>query len=91
MSDRETQPTPEARPERRELDYGWLIRATPLAVLIGLFIVFAAQNAERVDLEFLTWTFTTRRIVLLVGAAVFGALVWEMARFFLRRRRSRRA
>ncbi|MFQ5555298.1 MAG: lipopolysaccharide assembly protein LapA domain-containing protein [Acidimicrobiia bacterium] len=74
-----------------EVDVGWLIRATPLALVLALFIVFAIQNAEPVDLEFLNWTFSMRRIFLLVGAAVAGVIVWELGGFFVRRRKARKA
>ena len=71
-------------------DYRWLLRAIPIIGLVVLFVVFAAQNAEPVQLEFLGWEFETRRVLLLVGSAVFGILVWELAGFIRRRRRSRK-
>ena len=77
-------------PQRQEgIDYGRLLRATPVVILVVLFILFTIQNAEPVELEFLGWTFETRRIILLIGTALFGILVWELGRFIFRWRRDR--
>ena len=86
--DRTDQP-PGPAPAEPKSDYRWLLRATPIVALLALFVVFAIQNAEPVQLEFLGWSFETRRILLLVGAAVFGILVWELAGFIRRRRSAR--
>jgi uncharacterized integral membrane protein len=59
-------------------------------VLLLLFAIFAVQNTEAVEVEFLSWTFQTSRIVmLLVTAAVFVVLD-EIAGFVWRRRRRQR-
>ncbi len=59
-------------------------------VLLVLFAVFAVQNTEVIEVEFLTWTFQTSRItMLLVTAAVFIVLD-EIAGYMWRRRRRQR-
>lgn len=59
-------------------------------VLLVLFAVFAVQNTEVVEVEFLTWTFQTSRIaMLLVTAAVFIVLD-QIAGYLWRRRRRKR-
>ena len=82
--------SPTASVQKQTVDYRWLLRATPMVVLLALFIVFAVQNAKPVQLEFLGWEFESRRIVLLVGAAVFGVAVWELFRFVRNRRRKKK-
>jgi uncharacterized integral membrane protein len=55
-----------------------------------LFAVFAVQNTEVIEVEFLTWTFQTSRItMLLVTAAVFIVLD-QIAGYMWRRRRRQR-
>lgn len=59
-------------------------------VLLVLFAVFAVQNTEVIEVEFLTWTFQTSRItVLLVTAALFIVLD-QIAGYMWRRRRRQR-
>ncbi len=84
----ETAPAP---PQPSRPDYRRVLRGSLAAVLIAIFAIFAVQNAEPVDLELLWWNFETRRIVLLLGAAVFGVAVWELVGFLWRRRRRRQA
>lgn len=74
--------------QSKGIDVAWLLRSTPAALLLASFIVFAVQNAERVDIEFLGWTFATRRIVVLVAAAIVGAVIWELGKAIVRRKRN---
>lgn len=82
--------TPAPPPPSRR-DYGRIVRGSLAGLLIAIFLIFAIQNAEPVDLEFLWWNFETRRIVLLLGAAAFGVAVWELVGFLWRRRRRKQA
>lgn len=56
----------------------------------GLLLIFIFQNTERVDLDFLFWTFTWPLWLLTVVAAVLGALVW-LGVGVMRRHRRRKA
>jgi uncharacterized integral membrane protein len=83
--------TPEATSvpasQDRDLDVRWLLRMGGIVLLIGVFVAFALQNSETVEVEFLWWSFETSRIILLIGSAVVGIVVWELASFVRRRRR----
>lgn len=74
--------------EHREMDASFWRRAIPAIIGVALFAIFVVQNAEPVDVEFLWWSVSTSRIVLLLAAAVAGALIWELLRVLVRRRRS---
>jgi uncharacterized integral membrane protein len=49
-----------------------------IASLIGVafLVVFILQNTQSVDLDFLAWTFTWPLWLLIIVAALLGALVW---------------
>lgn len=53
-----------------------LIIATIVAVA---FAVFAIQNTAATQVDFLAWTFNTRRIILILISAVAGIVIWELA------------
>ncbi len=42
------------------------------SILIGLVVIFVAQNTEAVSVEFLGWSFQTRRAFLIFGALGIG-------------------
>jgi uncharacterized integral membrane protein len=73
--------------ERRGLRLG----AGAIASLIGLaaLIIFMIQNTEDVTVEFLFWKFTWPVWLLILVAALIGALVW-FGLGVLRRHRRRR-
>jgi uncharacterized integral membrane protein len=55
------------------------VRSTLIIVLVGLVVIFILQNTERLNVEFLFWSFSLRRalllfIVLLVGIITGYAL-----------------
>jgi uncharacterized integral membrane protein len=50
------------------------IRLGSLAALVALWIVFLLQNTEQTQVSFLWLTFTTSRILLLLGTLIVGAL-----------------
>lgn len=80
------QPAERAEPER-SLDVRWLLRMGAIVILIGVFVAFALQNSETVEVEFLWWSFETAHIILLLGSAVVGIAVWELGGLVIRRRR----
>ena len=46
-----------------------------MAVVAILVAVFALQNTMVVELSFLTWTFTTNLVVVILGSAVAGMVI----------------
>jgi len=56
----------------RRLGGGAIASLTGIAVLVA----FMLQNRERVKVKFLPWSFTWPVWLLILVAAVFGALVW---------------
>ncbi|MCJ7753931.1 MAG: hypothetical protein MUP13_05170 [Thermoanaerobaculales bacterium] len=59
-------------------------------LLLVLFAIFAVQNTQKLEVEFLAWTFQTSRITkLLVTAGIFVVLD-EIAGYLWRRRRRQR-
>ena len=47
--------------------------------LVALIVVFAIQNAEELQIRFLFWSITTRRVFVLFGILAIGIIVgWIM-------------
>jgi uncharacterized integral membrane protein len=65
------------------------VSAGAIASLLGggLLLIFVFQNTQRIDLDFLFWTFTWPLWLLTIVAAVLGALVWFGAGVMRRHRR----
>ena len=57
------------------------------ALLVAAFVVFVAQNAASVDVDFLAWSFSIPQIALMILSAAIGIAVWELGGFLRRRRR----
>lgn len=55
------------------------IRHIAALVLLGLVILVAVQNVEAVDVNFLMWTFTSPRVLLLFAVFAAGAIVGWLA------------
>ena len=81
------EPTTTTTESADRLDKSAIAKLVMATVLVAAFVVFAAQNAASVDVDFLTWSFSIRRIVLMVVSAAFGIAVWELGGFLWRRRR----
>ena len=81
------EPTTTPASQDRDLDVRWLLRMGSIVLLIGVFVAFALQNSEAVEVEFLWWSFETPQIILLIGSAVVGIAVWELGGLVRRRRR----
>ncbi|MGZ4712984.1 MAG: LapA family protein [Acidimicrobiia bacterium] len=65
--------TTSAQPERTSrLGVG----AVASLVGVALLLVFVLQNGQSVDVDFLAWTFSWPLWLLIVVAALLGALVW---------------
>lgn len=80
------QPTSPTEPPKSDVDIRWLLRMSSIVILVGVFVSFGLQNSESVEVEFLWWSFEAARIVLLVGSALVGIAIWELAGFVRRRR-----
>ena len=78
-------PQPE-QPARRGLSITLAIGI----VLLVLFAIFAVQNTEKVEVEFLAWTFQTSRITMLLATAAIFIVLDEIAGYLWRRRRRQR-
>ncbi|WP_333618504.1 LapA family protein [Dietzia sp.] len=64
------------------------------AVLLILLLVFVLQNQDNVEIEFLPWSFSMPSGVIILLAAIVGALVMALAaafRIFQLRHRARRS
>ena len=71
--------------ERRKIGGGAIASLSGVAVLL----IFMFQNTDDVTVEFLVWNFTLPVWLLILVAAVFGALVW-LGLGVLRRHRRRK-
>ena len=61
---------------------------------LGLLLIFMIQNTQRVQLDFLFWSFTWPLWLLTMASAMLGALVWlglGMMRRHQRRKERRQA
>ncbi len=79
--------TPKPAEPERQLDVRWLTRMSLIVILLGAFATFVLQNTESVDVEFLWWDFEASLIILLVGSAFVGMLLWGLGGVISRRRR----
>lgn len=62
------------------------LRLILLLALLGVLVLFVVQNSEALDLQFLIWSFETRRAVLIFAVLVFGfALGWGLKSTLQRR------
>ena len=64
------------------------------AILLVLLLVFVLQNQESLDVQFISWEFSMPAGVLILLAAIVGALVMALVaamRIFQLRHRARRA
>ena len=55
-----------------------MARGLATLLLIALATTFAVQNSESVDVEFLSWSFSASKIVIMIASAVVGILVWKL-------------
>lgn len=89
-----TEPQPESTQQAVEPEpkrgAGLSISVAVGIVLLVLFAIFALQNTETVEVEFLAWTFQTSRIVMLLVTAGIFVILDEIAGYLWRRRRRQR-
>ena len=90
MTDEPTEAaTPAPEPARRARA-GLSISLAVGIVLVVLFAIFALQNTEKVEVEFLAWTFQVSRITMLLVTAAIFVVLDEIAGYLWRRRRRQR-
>jgi uncharacterized integral membrane protein len=63
-----------AGPKERTRTMGY-IKSSLIIALIGLVIVFTLQNTEVLNVEFLIWSFSLRRAVLLFVVLLIGIVI----------------
>ncbi len=86
MTDEQTPAQPR---DKRALRPATIIKLVLAVLVIGIITIFAAQNSERAELEFLGWSFRSPLIIMILGAALAGIVVWEAFLALNRRSRSR--
>ena len=59
-------------------------------LLLVLFAIFAVQNTQKLEVEFLAWTFQTSRITMLLVTAAIFIILDEIVGYLWRRRRRQR-
>lgn len=59
-------------------------------LLLVLFAIFAVQNTQKLEVEFLAWTFQTSRITMLLVTAAIFIVLDEIVGYLWRRRRRQR-
>lgn len=74
---------------REEIRIPW--RLLIALVVLALLVVFALQNTESVDMEFLGWNFSAP-LILVIGITFAAAvIIWSLGGWVVRRRRRSRA
>ena len=61
-------------------------KAVTIIVIAALLIIFMAQNAEVLQINFLLWSFQTRRIALIVVVLILGVLIGRLTAGWPRRK-----
>ena len=80
--------TPAPAEEKRSLRPATVVKLILAVLVIVVIAIFAGQNSERTELEFLGWSFRSPLIIMILGAALAGIVVWEA--FLALNRRTRR-
>lgn len=63
-----------------------LFRTIIAVITIVLIVIFAIQNLELVEVDFLMWSFTTNMALVLIGAFLLGTLFGRALIRVVRRR-----
>ena len=58
-------------------------------MLLAVLLIFALQNLENVNVDFLIWEFDIPQIALIILSLVLGITVWEVTRFIRRPRKQK--
>lgn len=77
------------RPVPKPADRRHQVRLGIAAVLSVLLVVFAFQNSERVEIDFIFFNRESRLIYIILGAAILGAIAGALFRRGRAHRRDR--
>lgn len=62
------------------------VRTIIAIVAVALIVIFAVQNFQLVQVDFLTWSFATNQAFVLIGAFLLGTLFGRALIRIVRRR-----
>ncbi|MEN0654055.1 MULTISPECIES: DUF1049 domain-containing protein [Hyphobacterium] len=62
------------------------VRTIIAVITVVLIVIFAIQNFELVEIDFLMWSFTTNQAFMLIGAFLLGTLFGRALIRVVRRR-----
>lgn len=72
----------------RQIAFPW--RLVSALSVFGLIFIFALQNTESVDVNFLFWSFGIRLIVVITATVVMSVIFGDMIDWWWRRRKRKR-
>lgn len=70
-------------------DKATIAKLVVAVALVAIVVIFAVQNTNSLDVEFLAWSFAMPRILLMLLSAVIGIVIWELAGLLRRRSRAK--
>lgn len=76
---------------KEPMDKVLIARLVSAAVILGLFVVFALQNTESVEIDFLAWSFNLSKFLMVLLSAIIGVVVWTLAGAYSNRAKKKRS
>jgi len=65
------------------MNWKWII----VLILMMLLVIFTTQNYEVVNLQFLLWSFSTSRAIIVFGTLIVGIIIGWISSFIWNRDR----
>lgn len=65
------------------MNWKWVI----VLILMLILVIFTAQNYEVVNIQFLLWSFTTSRAIVIFGMLIIGIIIGAVGSFILNKNR----
>ncbi len=90
-TDAEGLSSPLAEETREPINKALVVRLVLAALIVAVFVIFAAQNTERVTIEFLSWSFQLSQFLMMLLSAVAGVVIWQLAGAYSRRAKRKRS
>lgn len=81
-------PTGEPAKPKRDIAFPW--RLVLALTVFGLIVVFALQNTDSVDVNFLVWEFGIPLIVVITATMVLSVVFGDLIDWWWRRRKRKR-
>jgi uncharacterized integral membrane protein len=81
-------PTGEPAKPRRDIAFPW--RLVSALAVFGIIVIFALQNTQSVDVNFLFWDFGIPLIVVITATMVLSVVFGDMIDWWWRRRKKRK-